>query len=103
MVDSARGYPGHSSFVLRHCFLALKPDEVDQELAPKIEHPAPGIFHFPIGCLFENALVDVMRDLIPQIFLDLRLNPIFIERIDRVRINAVITQKFAVTLIQLPE
>jgi hypothetical protein len=42
----------------------LQPHQINQELAPKIEHPAPGIFYVARCRLFENALVNVMRDLI---------------------------------------
>ena len=44
-----------------------------------------------------------MRDLVAQIFLDISLDLLFIERFDLRRINFVLAQKVAMTLIKLPE
>ena len=81
----------------------LQAHEIDQELAPKVNHPAPGIFHVACSGLLENAFVNVVRNLIAQIFFDISLDLLFIERFDVCRINFVSPQKFAVTLIKLPE
>ena len=52
--------------------LDLQPHQVQQELAPEINHPAPGIFDFAAAGRFQHALLDVVRDLVAQIVLDLR-------------------------------
>ena len=44
--------------------------------------------------------MNVVRDLVAQIFFDVSLNLLFIERFDLRRINFVSPQKFAMTLIQ---
>src|SRR3982750_2434334 len=81
----------------------LQSHEIDKKLAPKINHPAPRIFDVACSGLLENAFVNVMGNLIAQIFLDISLNLLFIERFDVRRINFVSPQKFAVTLIKLPK
>ena len=81
----------------------LQPHEIDQKLAPKVNHPAPGIFHVACSGLLENAFVNVVRDLVPQILFDVSLDLLFVERFDVRRINFVSPQKVAMTLIQLPE
>ena len=68
----------------------LQTHQIDQELAPEINHAAPGIFHVARSSLFQNAFVNVVRDLVAQIFLDVRLNLLFIERFDLRRINFVL-------------
>ena len=42
----------------------LQAHQIDQELAPKVNHPAPGIFHVACSGLLENAFVNVVRDLV---------------------------------------
>src|SRR4026208_816369 len=81
----------------------LQPHEIDKKLAPKVNHPAPGIFHVACSGLLENAFMNVVRNLIAQIFFDISLDLLFIERFDVRGINFVSPQKFAVTLIKLPE
>ena len=81
----------------------LQPYQIHQELAPEINHPAPGIFYVACRGLLENSLVDVVRDLVAQIVFHFRLNPIFIERVDCVCVHAVSAKKLAMTLIKLPE
>ena len=81
----------------------LQAHQIDQKLAPEIKHPAPGIFYVACGCLFENAFMNVVRDLIAQIVLHFRLNLFLVERIDCSGIDAVSPEKFAVALIKLPE
>ena len=81
----------------------LQPDEIDKKLAPKVNHPAPRIFHVACSGLLENAFMNVVRNLIAQIFFDISLDLLFIERFDVRGINFVSPQKFAVTLIKLPE
>ena len=81
----------------------LQAHEIDKKLAPKINHTAPGIFHVACRGLLENAFVNVVRDLVPQILFDVSLDLLFVERFDVRRINFVSPQKFAVTLIKLPE
>jgi len=81
----------------------LQTHQIDQKLAPKVNHAAPRIFDIACSGLFQNAFVNVMRDLIPQVFFDVRLNLLFIEWFDFRRINFVSPQKFAMTLIKLPE
>src|SRR6476660_2396630 len=88
---------------LRMTETELQAHQIDQELAPKVNHPAPGIFHVACSGLLENAFVNVVRDLIAQIFFDIRLDLLFIERFDLRRINLVSPQKFTMTLIKLPE
>ena len=81
----------------------LQPHEIDQKLAPKIKHPAPGISYVACRRLFENALMNVVRDLVAQIILHFRFDLFFVERIDCGGIHAVSPEKFAVALIKLPE
>ena len=42
----------------------LQPHEIDEKLAPEIEHPAPGIFYVACCRLFENAFMNVVRNLV---------------------------------------
>src|SRR6476660_9967303 len=88
---------------LRMTETELQAHQIDQKLAPKVNHPAPGIFHVACSGLLENAFVNVMRDLVAQIFLDISLDLLFIEWFDLRGINFVSPQKFAMTLIKLPE
>jgi hypothetical protein len=81
----------------------LQPHQIDQKLAPKIKHPAPRVFYVARGGLLKNALMNVVRNLIAQIVLHFRLNLLFVERVDGGGIHTVSSQKFAVTLIKLPE
>ncbi len=81
----------------------LQAHQVDQKLAPKIEHPAPRIFYIACCRLFENALVNVVRDLVAQIVLHFRFNLFFVERVDCGGIHTVSPEKFAMALIKLPE
>jgi hypothetical protein len=81
----------------------LQPYQIDQELAPEIKHPAPGIFYVACGRLFENAFMNVVRDLIAQIVLHFRLNLFLVERVDCRRIHTVSPEKIAMALIKLPE
>ena len=53
--------------------------------------------------MLENAFVNVVRDLVAQVFFDVCLNLLFIERFDLRSINFVSPQKFPMTLIKLPE
>ena len=53
--------------------------------------------------MLEDAFVNVMRDLVAQIFLDISLDLLFIERFDFRGINFISPQEFAMTLIKLPE
>src|SRR5438552_7001013 len=81
----------------------LQAHQIDQELAPEIKHPPPGIFYVACGCLFENALMNVVRDLVAQIVLHFRLNLFLVEQVDCGWVHAVSTEKFAMALIKLPE
>ena len=81
----------------------LQAHQINQELAPKVNHSAPRIFHVACGSLLQDAFVNVVRDLVPQILFDVRLDLLFIERFDLRRINFVSPQKFAMSLIKLPE
>jgi hypothetical protein len=81
----------------------LQPHQVDQKLAPEIKHPAPGIFYVPCCRLFENTLMNVVRDLVSQIVLHFRLNLFLVERIDSSGIHTVSAEKIAMALIKLPE
>src|SRR6185312_4895220 len=81
----------------------LQPDQIEQELAPEINHSAPGIFHVAAGHLFKHAFADVVLDLVAQIVFHFELNALFIERVNRVDLHAVLAQKLTVTLIKLPE
>ena len=71
-------------------FSSLHSHEIEEELAPKIKHPAPGIFYFAVGHLGEHAGGDVVRDLIAQIVLDLQLNALFVERSDDICLHRVV-------------
>src|ERR1043166_6990575 len=77
--------------------------QIDQKLAPEIEHPPPGILYVPCCRLFENALVNVVRNLVAQIVLHFGLNLFLVQRIDCRGIDAVSPKKFAMALIKLPE
>src|SRR5436309_12061643 len=81
----------------------LQTHQIDQKLAPEINHAAPRVFDLPCRGLFEHAFVNVMLDLIAEILLHLGLNLIFIERIDFSGIDAVSAKKLPMTLIKLPE
>jgi hypothetical protein len=81
----------------------LQPHQVDQKLAPEIKHPAPGIFYVPCCRLFENTLMNVVRDLVSQIILHFCLNLFLVERVDGSGIHAVSPEKLAMALIKLPE
>src|ERR1700757_1055987 len=81
----------------------LQSHEIDQKLTPKIDHPAPGIFHVSCGGLFEDAVVNVVQDLVAQILLHFRFDSLFVERVDLSGINAVPPEKLAMTLIKLPK
>ena len=103
MADLTRAIPIVALAPLGMTRNELQPHQIDQKLAPKVNHPAPGIFHVACSGLLENAFVNVVRDLVAQIFLDVSLDLLFIERFDLRRINFVSPQKFAMTLIKLPE
>jgi len=83
----------------------ISPHEIDQELAPKVNHSAPGnIFTSPpvVVCL-RTPFVNVVRDLVAQdSFLDVSLG--ICSSIERFRssagFNFVSPQKFAMTLDQ---
>src|SRR4029077_9489005 len=77
--------------------------QIHQELAPKINHPAPGIFHIACGGLLEDPFVNVVRDLVAQILLHFSFNSLFVERVDFTGIHPVSTEKLPVTLIKLPK
>ena len=47
----------------------LQAHQIDKKLTPKVNHSAPGIFHVAGSGLLENAFVNVVRDLVAQIFL----------------------------------
>jgi len=81
----------------------LEPDEIDQKLAPEIDHAPPGIFNIACRRLCKNAFVNVVGDLVPEILFHFCLNLLFIEGVDFSGINSVPAEKFAVTLIKLPE
>ncbi len=81
----------------------LQPHQIDQKLAPEVYHPAPGIFHVSCGGLFEDAFVNVVRDLVAQILLHFRFDSLFVERVDLSGINAAPPEKLAMTLIKLPK
>ena len=81
----------------------LQPHQIDQKLAPKIDHAAPGIFDLPRCGLFQHTFMDVVLDLVAEVLLYLGLNLVFIERIEFSGINAVSAEKFPMTLIKLPE
>jgi len=49
---------------LRTTETELQAHQIDQELAPKVNHPAPGVFHVASSGLLENAFVNVVRDLV---------------------------------------
>src|SRR5262249_22212424 len=75
----------------------------DQKLAPKVKHSAPGIFYLARRGLFENALMNVVRDLVAQIVLHFRFNLFLVERVERSGIYAASPEELAMALIQLPE
>src|ERR1051326_1359778 len=81
----------------------LQPHQIDQELAPQVNHPTPGILHVARRSLLENTFVNVMRDLVAQILLDVSLNLRFIQGLNVGRINFVSAQELPMTLIKLPE
>src|SRR5437588_584585 len=74
----------------------LQPHQIDQKLAPEVYHPAPGIFHVSCGGLFEDAFVNVVRDLVAQILLHFRFDSLFVERVDLSGINAVPPEKLPI-------
>src|SRR5712691_994516 len=84
-------------------FPSSHPHQVEQKLAPKVNHPAPRILDFAAGRLGEDTLLEVVRDLVAQLVLHLQLDLFLVERIDHVRLHRVIAQKTFVTLIELPE
>jgi len=81
----------------------LQPHQVDQKLAPEIKHPAPGIFYLARRRLFENAFMNVVRDLVSQIVLHFYLNLFLVQRVNPSWIHAISPEKFAMALIKLPE
>ena len=81
----------------------LEPHEIDQKLAPEINHAAPGIFNIAGRRLCKNAFVNVVGNLVPEILLHFCLNLLFIEAFDFSGINSVPAEKLAMTLIKLPE
>src|SRR5881409_3440779 len=81
----------------------LQPHQIDQKLAPKINHAAPGIFNIAGRGLFKNAFVNVVCDLVAQILFHFSLNLLFVEGVDFSGINSVPAKKLAMTLIELPE
>ena len=83
--------------------MPLQPDQIEQKLAPKINHPSPGIFYVPRCRLLEHALVDVVRDLIAQIVFHLGLNALLIQDVDGSNIHPIAAKKFAMALVKLPE
>src|SRR5262249_19387605 len=98
---SQPGWPSQPSWLTsKH---SLQPHQIDQKLAPKVNHAAPGVFHVARSGLLQNALVNVVRDLVAEIFLHFVLNLFFIEYFDVRRINSISPQKLAMALIKLPE
>jgi hypothetical protein len=85
------------------CSSRLQPHQIDQKLAPKINHPTPGVSYVACCGLFENAFMNIVRDLVAQIVLHFCLNLIFIERVDYGSVHPVSTKKLAMTLIKLPK
>jgi len=81
----------------------LQPHQIDQKLAPKINHAAPGIFNIACRRLFKDAFVNVVCDLVAQILLHFGFNLIFVERVDFSGIHPVSPEKLAMTLIKLPK
>ena len=81
----------------------LQPHQIDQKLAPKINHAAPGIFNIAGRGLFKSAFVNVVCDLVAQILFHFSLNLLFVEGVDFSGINSVPAKKLAMTLIELPE
>ena len=57
---------------------SLQPHQIQQKLAPKINHPAPGIFYLACRSRLKHALVDVVRDLVAQIVFHFHLDSLFI-------------------------
>src|SRR5438067_12909824 len=47
----------------------LQPHQVDQKLAPQVNHAAPGVFNISGRGLFKNAFMNVVCDLSRQSFL----------------------------------
>jgi hypothetical protein len=89
--------------LLRMTLSELQPHEIDQKLAPKVEHSAPGIFYVARCRLFENAFMNVVRDLVSQIVLHFYLNLFLVQRVNPGGIHTVSAEKFAMALIKLPE
>ena len=81
----------------------LQPDQIDQKLAPKINHAAPGIFNVACRRLLKDAFMNVVRDLVAQILFHFGFNLIFVERVDFSGIHPVSPEKLAMTLIKLPK
>ncbi len=81
----------------------LQPHPIEQELAPKVNHAAPGIFHLAISSRREHALLDVVGDLRAEIVLDFRLDAIFIHRINYARLDLISAQILFVALVKLPK
>jgi len=73
------------------------------ELAPEIDHAAPGVFHFVIRCRLEYPRPDIVRNLVAQVIFNVGLHPLFVESGERSRFNGMASQKFAVALIKLPK
>src|SRR3954447_26446835 len=81
----------------------LQPHEIDQKLAPKINHPAPGILYVASRSLLQDTLVNVVRNLVAQVFLHLSFNLFFVKGVDFSRINSVSAEKVPMTLVHLPQ
>src|SRR5437764_13460105 len=79
--------------------ISSQSDEIQQKLAPKIDHPAPRIFHLAVGRGFQDAFLDIVRDLIAQIVLHLELDPVFVHRINDAGLDLVLPEEFLVTLV----
>src|SRR5207245_9429068 len=78
-------------------------NEIQQELAPEIDHPPPGILHFVLRCRLEDPRPDIVRNLIAQIIFNVGLHPLLVESVERSRFNGMVSQKFSVALIKLPK
>src|SRR5688572_16314801 len=84
-------------------WISSEPDEIQEKLAPEINHSAPGILYLTLGRRFQDAFLDVVRDLVAEVVLDFELDPIFVHRIDHARFHQVLPQEFLMALVKLPE
>src|SRR5437899_959511 len=85
--------------VLHYRCLAGKPEMI-LDFTRAWRHPFLALLAL---ATIDNALMNVMRDLVAQIVLHFRLNLFLVEEVDCGWVHAVSTEKFAMALIKLPE